>query len=280
MKKRIITVTSVKKYSALLLLAVFSLSNLTTVQAFVVDSITKPSVPEFTLRIISNPYDVPPKTTIAIDEYTGKETTTTQPGYHVETKSIEIIIKNQPFTPYNLTKYTVYDRDRENFSRIQGISTYNKSKRVNFYYNIEVKGYFGDNWHPVENKYSKFEGPEPNAQLDSPHTVISIGADYPNDAVLDFRVQARIGYYNPYGPAVEVIGYDFYGQESEWSNIQTLNISSPSQTTESPANETSQILQPTAIIGTVLAVVIVSVVSLIYFKKCRHKTSPHFPVQQ
>jgi len=208
-----------------------------TVQAssFTVDSISKPSVPEFSVRIVTYPYDVPAKTTTTIDEYTGKETTITQPGYHVENKSIEIIIKNQPFTPYNLTKYTIYYHDRDNLSRIQGSYTYDESKTVNFYYNIEVKGYFGDNWKPVETKYSKYEGPEPNAQLDSPYTVISVGADYPEGAVLDFRVQARIGYYYPYGPGIEVIGYDFYGQESDWSDTQTLTIGESQTPTPSPA---------------------------------------------
>jgi hypothetical protein len=207
-----------------------------TVQAstFTVDSISKPSAPEFSVRIVAYPYDVPPETTTIIDEYTGKETTITQPGYHVENKSIEITIKNQPFTPYDLTKYTVYYRDRDNFSRITGSYTYDGSKTVNFYYNIEVKGYYGDNWKSVGTKYSSYsEGPEPNAQLDSPYTVISIAADYPEDTVLDFRVKARIGYYYPYGPGVQILGYDFYGQESDWSSTQTITIGE-SQTTPAP----------------------------------------------
>ncbi len=209
------------RLAILLLIAALTASNLIIVQAYTVDSITKPSVPEFTVKNVAHPYDIPPKTTTktTIDEYTGKQTTstTTMPGYHEENKSIEITIKNQPFTPYNLTKYTVYHRDRDNFSRIQGSSTYEGNKTVNFYYNIEVKGYFGGNWRPVETKYSYFEGPEPNAQLDSPYTVVSVGADYPEGAVLDFRVQARIGYYHSYGPSIQVIGYDFYGQESDWT---------------------------------------------------------------
>ena len=186
------------------------------------DSISKPSVPEFSVKIVAYPYDVPPETTTTIDEYTGKETTITEPGYRVENKTIEITIKNQPFTPYDLTEYTIYTRDRDDFSRITGSYTYNESKTVNFYYNINVKGHFGDDWKSVGTKGSYFEGPEPNAQLDSPYTVISVEADYPEDTVLDFRVQARIGYYYPYGPSIQVIGYDFYGQESDWSNIQTI----------------------------------------------------------
>jgi archaellum component FlaG (FlaF/FlaG flagellin family) len=122
-----------------------------TVQAssFTVDSISKPSVPEFNVTIVSYPYDVPSKTTTTIDEYTGKETTTTQPGYHVENKSIEIIIKNQPFTPYNLTKYTYYYRDFEKNGSIDGSYTVDNNKTVNFYFNVQVKGHFGENWKSV-----------------------------------------------------------------------------------------------------------------------------------
>jgi len=197
------------------------------VQAYTVDSISKPSVPEFTVKLADHSYDVPPHDvppTYGIDQYTGKNVTI-QEGYHVENKSIEITIKNQPFTPYNLTKYTVYYRDRDNFSRIQSSYTYDESKTVNFYYNIEVKGHFGEDWKSVESSSFTYEGRQSNVQYGSEYTIITVKADgYPADAVLDFRVQARIGYYYPYGPGVQVIGYDFYGQESAWSNTQTITI--------------------------------------------------------
>ena len=35
------------------------------------------SVPEFTVQIVANTYDVPPTTTTTTDPYTGKETVTT-----------------------------------------------------------------------------------------------------------------------------------------------------------------------------------------------------------
>jgi len=70
--------------------------------------------------------------------------------------------------------------------------------------------------------------------LNSKYTVISIKADYPNDAKLDFRVQALIGYYVAYGRSVVIFGYDFYGQESDWSNIQTIAIGETSSTSPNP----------------------------------------------
>jgi len=81
----------------------------------------KPSVPEFTLKVVEYPYDVAPTTTA--DPYTGK-TVTTQADYHVENKSIEITIINQPFSPY----------DDAN------------DKRISLYYNVTVKGHYEDNW--------------------------------------------------------------------------------------------------------------------------------------
>ncbi len=216
-------------FTIILLIVALIASNLITIQAYTVDSITKPSVPQFTVRTISNPYDVPPKSTTTTDQYTGKQTTTTQPGYHVENKSIEITIKNQPFTPYNLTTHTSYNHETgESY-------TYDRNCTVNFYYNIEVKGHYGNEWKTVGEQISYPDGPQSNAQLNSEYTTISVKAeDYPKDAVLDFRVQARIGYYLAYGRNVVIFGYDFYGQESDWSDIQTLTVANPQTPTNAP----------------------------------------------
>ena len=87
------------------------------------------SPPEFTVRLVAHPYDVPPTTTTTIDQYTGKEIVTTTPGYHVENKSIEITVTNQPFIPYT---------DAE-------------GHLINLYYNVRFKGHFGEEsdwWQP------------------------------------------------------------------------------------------------------------------------------------
>jgi hypothetical protein len=186
-------------------------------------------VPEFSLRIVAYPYDVPPETTTTIDEYTGEETTITRPGYHVENKSIEITIKKQPFTPYTLTEHTGYNHETGERR------TYDRNSTVNLYYNIEVKGHFGENWKSVDSGDFTYEGRKSNAQLDSEYTVITIEADdYPEDTVLDFRVRALTGYYVPYGRNVVIFGYDFFGQESDWSNTQTINLNESQALTPSP----------------------------------------------
>ena len=218
-----------RKDLALAIILILMVSNLMVVRAYIVDSIIKPSAPQFTVRIVSYPYDVPPKNTTTIDQYTGKETTTTQPGYNVENKSIEIIIENQPFTPFNVTTHKGYNHETgESY-------TVNRNSTVNLFYNIGVRGHFGNDndWKSVgENSVSYWEGPQPNAQSDSQYTTISIKAEYPSNAVLDFRAKTLIGYYVPYGRSLVIFGYDFYGQESDWS-IQTLYMS---EVSPSPSN--------------------------------------------
>lgn len=216
-------------FAILLLIGALFASCLVTSQAYVEYSITKPSTPEFSVQLVSHPYDVPPKTTTTVDQYTGKETSYTQPGYRVENKSIEITIKNQPFTPYNLTTHTVISKETgEPY-------TYNQTSTINLFYNINVKGHYGSEWQTVGGKASYPNGPESNVQIDSKYTVISIKTDdYPNDAVLDFRVQAAVGHYVAYGRNIVIFGYDFYGQESDWSSIQQLTLGTPQTPTPVP----------------------------------------------
>jgi hypothetical protein len=73
-------------------------------------SIPEPSVPEFTVELLDTSLDVP--TTYSTDPYTGDPVT--HEGYHVARRTIEVRIKNQPFT----------DGDGRN----------------KFYYNIRIKG--------------------------------------------------------------------------------------------------------------------------------------------
>ena len=171
-----------------------TLVSFTIVQVFCVERTITPSVPEFTVKFVAYPYDVPDKTVTTIDQYTGKETVTTIPGYHVENKSIEIVVKNQLFTPY-----------------IDG------GHEINLFYGVQVKGHYGDDWTSVGGISSNL-GQESNVQYDSEYTVFSIDpTQYPSDAVLDFRVQALIGYYVAYGRITVIFGIDFHGQKSYWS---------------------------------------------------------------
>ena len=86
-----------RKRATLLLIGVLVLSSLVMVETAFAQSIPTPSVPEFTVKYVDNSYDVPP--TYGTDQYTG-QTIIIQDGYHVDNRSIQFIIKNQPFAPY------------------------------------------------------------------------------------------------------------------------------------------------------------------------------------
>jgi hypothetical protein len=194
------------KRATLLLITVLAVSSLIMVSSAFAQSITKPSVPEFTVKLVEHPYDVP--TTYSIDKYTGENVT--HLGYHIENKTIEISIKNQP---------SVWG---ENYT---------------LYYNVRVKGHFEKNWTELQS-YS--------AQSDSKYTVLSLPVYYPPKAQVDFQVEAIIvhSYENrvfsddwlAQHPLAEVMQSgleDIYEREFEivgtsgWSETQTVTIPAP-----------------------------------------------------
>jgi hypothetical protein len=247
-----------------LLVCAFLASSLLATTAYAQTAVPTPSVPEFTLKLTDNSYDVP--TSYSKDQYTGQNVTNA--GYHADNKMIEFTIKNQPFastvngTPYHL------------------------------FYNVRVKGHFGESWTEL---YAFSENSLLSAS-DSEYTVLSISAeDYPASALVDFQVEAVIGYHatvysTPEPPPSNAIKFypwqtpnsdlvandRFFLQLSDWSNTQTITMpdtSSPSisPTTElSPTpNNTQENFTSTAIIIGLAITVAVLVGLLIYFKKIK-----------
>ncbi|MCL2135731.1 MAG: hypothetical protein FWH37_09360 [Candidatus Bathyarchaeota archaeon] len=169
----------------------------------IVQAQSKPSVPEFTVKLVDNSYNVPP--TQSTDPYTGK--TTTQPSYHVEEKEIEITIKNQNYP----------------------------SKLM---YNIRTKGHFEENWTEM---FSAGGSMYPH-QSNSKYTIITISSNnYPDGAQVDFQVEAMSGgisqeVYSGLGT------FDYFdGVTSGWSKTQTLTIDKNSNGAYTQAPDTSEI---------------------------------------
>jgi hypothetical protein len=231
------------KTAILLLITVLTVSSLLMLKVAPASAvIPKPSVPEFTLKLVAHPYDVPP--TYEIDPYTGKNVMT-QAGYHVENKSIEIVIKNQPFVnSFNGVNYRLF-------------------------YNVRVKGHFSEEWDSLYRcrSFSRSSEYIPNmlaAERGSEYTIASYQADYPSGSQLDFQVEASTMYEGQ----VKVYSnlYDFtghyepgyvLGETSGWSNTQTITI-----------NETLTTEQ----VNTILVVIVVLVIGaglvlLVYFTK-------------
>jgi hypothetical protein len=166
-----------------------------------------PSVPQFTLQFINGSYTIPP--TYSTNPYTGV-TVMTSPGSTVQNQSIDVVILNQPFTPF-------YDGNQTN----------------QLYYNIRCKGHY-------EQFASDTDlGPHGIGDVQassSSTTVVSFnieGWGIPVGGQVDFEVQAFIGYtyYNEgecYTANVVTVG------ESAWSNTQTITIGN-GNATSSPA---------------------------------------------
>jgi len=172
------------------------------------------SVPEFTLLYADHSYDVP--ATYKFDEYTGK-TVVDRASYRVKVFTIDITIKNQPFSySFNGTTY-------------------------NLYYGIRTKGHFGENWYHV-NVFNRTKSFDPHVtakyvsddiQSNTEYTVIHYPTDYFSKGdQLDIQVQAVIGHTGSAwvndSPFIAGVGY--YEQavlvdvEGDWSSTQTITI--------------------------------------------------------
>lgn len=217
-----------------------------TIAPINVQAVSKPSIPSFTLKLVEHPYDVPP--TYTKNPLTD-ETSMSSPSYHVENRTIEVTIKNQPFTPYKTSD----------------------DIQVNLCYNVSVKPHYSDEWRYYPAMYSQI----PLIASKGDYSVLSFGPDVgafevngymearlygfgfniPDSGQLDFRVEALIGYYSsvqeywpvPGGPFYK---FAFFGESSGWSTVQTFTIPDvspllPSQTSGSPQNpNTSSDNQP------------------------------------
>jgi len=199
-------------------------------------SIPSLSAPTFTVSFADNSYNS--SATYGIDPYTGK-TVITEGGYFVQNKSIELSIKNQPFTPY----------------------TDANGNYVSMYYNISEKGHFGSDWYYYDTyqgywyNYDTYRFLEASNQsntvlifdfngnndtsYEKPYCVNLV--DFPDGSQVDFRVQAYVAYfttasnliiasptYSPYRIVVNLVS------ESAWSNTQTVTIPE-SSTSASPS---------------------------------------------
>ena len=243
------------KTIVLLLFALLALSSLVMVGSVFAQSIPKPSVPEFTVELVDNSYDIP--ITYYTDPYTGE--TITNEGGHVENKSIEVWIKNQPFTPYD---------DAE-------------GHEVNLYYKVRVKGHFEEDWSLPET-FSESDSAERVPQSSSEYTVLSLVNFYPSGAQVDYQVEAFVGHfytdYYPEGHAIQFPVTVFQVDEtSGWSSPQTIVIGEiqtqtpspePTSPTQMPDEEPQQLEQEVILgVAVTVAVIVTGLGLLVYLIK-------------
>lgn len=193
------------KSLSLLLALTLTVSSLIMVESTFAQSIPKPSVPEFTLRYIDYSYDIP--AVYGIDQYTG-ETVMKQYGEHVDKRTIEVKIRNLPFTPYT---------DEENHT-------------INLYYNVQVRGHFEGTWKMLYGDNAHYKIQDYRSQYTIINYTYAINLrDIPQRGKMDFQIQALRGYeYADRNPSTGWMDpYYFYhiiGEESGWSSTQTISI--------------------------------------------------------
>jgi len=215
-----------QKYTIKILFAILMLTSLSMILPTSTAQ-SKPSVPEFTVKIVDKSYNEP--STQSTDPYTGK--TTTHPGYRVENKVIEITIKNQkPAVMYSI-------RTKGHFEE------WTQSPNIN--------GLYGATYYSDADEYTVIE--------------FSSIERYSDGAQIDFQVIALLGSFEEdfsYG----LRGSVFYGEKSEWSKTQTLTINKnnneiTNQTpddSETPSNPN----QPTGFTWIQLCSIIIIVIAL------------------
>jgi hypothetical protein len=243
----------VSKGFSLLFVVILAVSILIMVESASAQSIPIPSVPEFTLKYVDNSYDVSPTTTT--NPYTGQ--ITNQMGYHIINGSVELSIKNQPFTSF-------YDSN---------------GFPIKLYYQIRVKSHYDNSWYyfPDNNAGTDMYFPSDNTDYtirEFDYTGHSLEykygsfIDYPNDGKVDFQVEAFIGYFNVtnINPSDLMIRpddliYNYTGQTSNWSNSQTITIPA-SSTSPTPA-----VPEFSGLSITILFISLLSVTGIILLKK-------------
>jgi hypothetical protein len=167
-----------------------------------------PSVPEFTVAYVDHSYDVPVTHWTTTDPYTGEQITHSSGGEHVDNRTIDVTIKNQPFTPYkDASNNTVY-----------------------LYYNIRSKGHF-ENWNGDSDLGSHSQTGIQSTT--STYTVVSFNFQYwnvPQGGQIDFQVKSVTGYtfYNSQSCGTQ---YQNTVGDSGWSNTETITIGNPTPAT-------------------------------------------------
>ena len=201
---------------SLLFAAILAASSLMMVESASGQSVPKPSVPEFTIKYIDNSYDT--EVSYSIDPYTGANIT--NPSIHVDNRTLEFRIKNQPFTPFH-DSYSSFD--------------------IILYYNVRMKGHFEENW---TNLYLMDDSHPQQSTIDYTLIPLALGASsntplrwLPSNATVDFQVQAMIGYFHR-DASTFWAPWVFDGETSGWSNTQTIAIPETSTSISPSPNST------------------------------------------
>jgi hypothetical protein len=220
---------SLGKSFALILILITAISSpsLLMVKPVGAQSITTPSVAEFSVAYVKSSFYVPP--TYEIDQYTGKNVTV-QAGHYADNSTVAFTIKNQPFV---------------SFKDATGNYT-------SLYYSIRFKGHYGNDWLYYPNDPNVNGMAEYIVASSSDYTITALPSwelsNVPSGGQLDFQVQTLIGYdysENGYAGGYKTVFYYFNGAASDWSNTQTITIPETVSSSTSPTQQSSPTLTAT-----------------------------------
>lgn len=241
--------SKISKTFALFLTLIIALSWLTIlmVKPASAQSIPKPSVPDFTFKVMDESYVEP--LVYSTNPFTG-ETELVRGGNTVQKGRIEITIKNQPFTPY-------IDE---------------KGGNVSLHYIFEFKGHFTD-W---DNLFDSYAGKQSNLEYTNIVLTYGEGSTLHGEHLgylqgqIDFRVKAELGYWTSV-EAFPDYEYSFTGEISDWSNTQTIDLTDISVSDSTSPNPTPTSTVPElsllAIIPLIIALIPIALVKMVRKRK-------------
>jgi len=255
-----------RKFVALLFIAVLAVSSLVVVGSVFAQSPPEPSVPEFTVRFVNASYTV-----TTANSYTGVDETE-----QVSNNSIEITITNQPFSHSNYQicyNVRVKPRFEENWTEVYpvrrrtsaylGDGDFSYAEYINDYSPLQSESdYSTIVFHVVPTTLDQASGYDIRmyywgapGQESEYHTLFSA---IPDDGQLDFQVAALVGHdsqvwidetgplYAWYtGHSEPAIAYD---AASGWSSTQTVVIGE-NQTSSPAPSEHGAVLGVVAIVA-------------------------------
>ncbi len=184
----------------ILIMAISSLSPIAIKPVFA-QTISKPSIPEFTLELVGPSFDIPP--TYYFNSSSGLFNV--NEGYHFQFSTVNINIKNQPFT--------------------------NQSNIDFLHYNVRIKlhNYPDSYWQEL---FSAGADGYP-IQTPSDYTIIplivegtqALGVPLSVGATTDIQIEAMIGHIGRNNTMTPYpYQYIFIGETSGWSNTQTVTL--------------------------------------------------------
>ena len=197
---------------AILLVTFLAVSSLTMVESASAQTIPKPTVPEFSIVPVGPSFDIPP--TYLFNPRTGLFDA--NDGYHIQYSTVNIIIKNQPFS--------------------------NQSNNDEFFYNVRIRphNYPDSYWREL---FSAGADGYPVQTLSNYTTIPfavegsqALGPVIPTGAVTDIQVEAMIGHVGRNNTMIPYpYPYVFFGETSGWSSTQTVTLPPKSAFTASPS---------------------------------------------